>query len=29
MTLQQAIEILTYHQSWRMGDEEEMKYTTK
>jgi hypothetical protein len=29
MTLDQAIEILTYHNRWRQGLEEEMKYSPK
>jgi hypothetical protein len=29
MNLQKAIEILEYHQQWRLGNEEEMKYTSK
>jgi len=29
MKLKEAIEILTYHQKWRLGKVDEMKYTPK
>ena len=29
MKLKEAIEILTYHQKWRLGETDKMKYTPK
>ena len=29
MNIYEATEILTYHQQWRLGNEDEMKYTPK